>query len=253
MLKVGMKETFINRGKSWMNKILPDGSYCSNDSYYYLVLLTAPVLLAIYRYFTEAQNFLAYFPELNRTIQGEIYAYLLEYLAFFVLMLVIPFLLSVFYKKSKLLTSLLGFRVLKMNLLWTLLALCVLVIPGAFHASTLQSVLVEYPLPRTLLQNQQLLPVYFLGLFFLYYLPWEFFFRGFLLFSLKEKYGTVPAILIQTISSSLVHIGKPTPEIIGSIPFGIIFGIIAIRTKNLWIVVLLHAALGIFTDLFIIY
>ncbi len=236
-----------------MNKILPDGSFNSNDSYYYLVLLTAPVLLAIYRYFTEAQNFLVYFPELNSTLHGEVYAYLLEYFAFFILMLAIPFLLSVFYKKSRVLASLLGFTYLKKNFLWALLAVCVIVIPSAYHASTLPSVLVEYPLPRTLLQNQQLLPVYFLGLFFLYYLPWEFFFRGFLLFGLKDKYGTVPAILIQTISSSLVHIGKPTPELIGSIPFGIIFGIIAIRTKNLWIVVLMHAALGIFTDLFIIY
>ena len=239
--------------KAWVRSILRSTGYDSASSFYYIVLISAPVLLTIYRYFTEAQNFMIYFPGLNGSVHGEVYAYLLEYLSFFILMLIFPLLISAFYGKSNVLISLLSFTNLRKNLLWALLAIAVIVIPSAYHASTLSPVLAEYPLPRALLQNQQLLPAYFTGLFFLYYLPWEFFFRGFLLFGLKDRYGTVPAILIQTISSCLVHIGKPTPEMIGSIPFGIIFGIIAIRSRNIWIVVLLHAALGIFTDLFIIY
>ena len=238
---------------NWLNAIYKSIEYRKQDNFYYLVLLSAPVLLTVYRYFCEAGNFIDYFPGLLRSENGDVFSYLLEYLSFFLLMLVVPFLISRMYGKSKEFSSLLRFSGLKKQLLWALLAVAVIVLPSAYHASSLPSVVAEYPLPRALLQNQGLLPVYFLGLFFLYYLPWEFFFRGFLLFGLKDKYGTVPAILIQTVSSALVHIGKPAPEMIGSIPFGIIFGIIAIRTKNLWIVVLMHAALGIFTDLFIIY
>lgn len=238
---------------SWKRELLQSIGYDSRDVFYYIALLSAPVLLTIYRYFSEAQDYIAYFPKLGDNAQGEVYAYLLEYLSFFILMLVIPLLISIAFGKVNELKSLLSITGLKKNLLWSLLVIAVIVVPSAYRASMLPSVLAEYPLPVTLMQNQQLLPVYFLGIFFLYYLPWEFFFRGFLLFGLKDKYGTVPAILIQTISSCLVHIGKPAPEILGSIPFGIIFGIIAIRTKNIWIVVLLHAALGIFTDLFIIY
>ncbi len=241
------------RISNWLNVIYRDIEYKKQDNFYYLVLLSAPVLLTVYRYFFEADNFMSYFPRLLSSVNGDVFSYLLEYLSFFLLMLVIPFSTSKIYGRSKIFSSLLAFPVLKKHLLWALLAIVVFVLPSAYHASSLPSVVAEYPLPRALMQNQGLLPVYFLGLFFLYYLPWEFFFRGFLLFGLKDKYGTVPAILIQTVSSALVHIGKPAPEMIGSIPFGIIFGIIAIRTKNLWIVVLMHAALGIFTDLFIIY
>lgn len=233
--------------------ILHNTGYDPSENYLYILLLSAPVLLTVYRCFAEAQNFILYFPGLKDMVHGDVYAYLLEYLSFFLLMLLAPLLAAVAFGRSKVLRALFSFKGQRKNLLWALLAIAVIVVPSAYHASTLPSVQAEYPLPGTLMQNQQQLIPYFLGLFFLYYLPWEFFFRGFLLFGLKEKYGTVPAILIQTISSCLVHIGKPTPEIIGSIPFGIIFGIIAIRTKNIWIVVLLHAALGIFTDLFIIY
>ncbi len=239
--------------KSFMKKILEDTGYNRKESYYYILLLSAPVLLTIYRYFTKAENFLVYFPFLNDFTSGEVYAYLLEYLVFFVLMMIFPLIISKIFGKTNKLVALLKLNNLGKNLPWVLLAIVAIVIPSAYHASTLESVLLEYPLPRTLITNQQMLSVYFLALTFLYYLSWEFFFRGFLLFGLKDRYGTVPAILIQTISSSLVHIGKPAPEMIGSIPFGIIFGIIAIKTKNIWIVVLLHAALGIFTDLFIIY
>ncbi len=233
--------------------ILRSTGYDPSENYLYILLVSAPVLLTVYRYFAEAQNFLVYFPGLNDIAHGDVYAYLLEYLSFFLLMLLAPLLIAMVSGRSSVLHSLFSFRGQRKNLLWALFAIAVIVVPSAYHASTLPSVQAEYPLPGSLMQDQQPLIAYFLGLFFLYYLPWEFFFRGFLLFGLKEKYGTMPAILIQTISSCLVHIGKPTPEIIGSIPFGIIFGIIAIRTKNIWIVVLLHAALGIFTDLFIIY
>ena len=236
----------------WLKDIASEAGYSPDDIYFYILLLSAPLLLTVHRYFGEAKNFTAYFPKLNNG-SGEVYSYLLEYLSFFILVLVIPLLISTAYNKSTSLVSMLGFSGLKKNLLWTILALIVLILPSSYQGSTLLSVQAEYPLPGILLQNQHLLPVYFLGLLFLYYLPWEFFFRGFLLFGLKNRYGTTAAILIQTISSCLVHIGKPAPEILGSIPFGIVFGIIAVRTKNLWIVVLLHAALGIFTDIFLIY
>ncbi|HHH55016.1 MAG TPA: CPBP family intramembrane metalloprotease [Bacteroidetes bacterium] len=51
----------------------------------------------------------------------------------------------------------------------------------------------------------------------------------------------------------MVHIDKPEGEIFGSILAGIVLGIIAIRTKSIWYVIILHATIGILTDLFIIY
>ncbi len=223
------------------------------DKYNYLLLLSAPFLLSVYRYFVEAQDFQDYFPAIRSNSNGDVYAYLLEYLSFAVLFFVIPLIIAIKNNKAKQLLRLFNLESIKTYVLWITGSVLLIVIPVAFIVSHNSTVLLEYPLPQSLNQNQQLLPVYFISLLFFYYLPWEFFFRGFLLFGLKDRYGATEAILIQTISSCLVHINKPAGETLGAIPFGILFGIIALKTKSLWPVIILHAALGIFTDLFIIY
>jgi len=88
------------------------------------------------------------------------------------------------------------------------------------------------------------------GLFF--YTAWEFFFRGFMLFGLRKFVGDWIAICIQTIPSCLWHIGLPTGEIFASIIAGILFGIIAIRTRSILWVFILHYLIGVFLDLFIV-
>jgi len=242
-----------SRVKNWLASVMQSAGYKTADNFFYLTLLSAPVLLTVYRYFTEAHNFIVYFPSQLTGGPGEVYAYILEYAAFFILVLIIPFLIMRAYGKDKIVTSLFAFKNFRRHILATTLTVVFLVIPSAYNSSFMPDVLAEYPLPRFLLQDQQLLPVYMLALFLLYYVAWEFFFRGFLLFGLRDKYGAFPAVLIQTISSCLVHIDKPTAEIIGSIPFGILFGIIALRTRSIWVVIVIHAALGIFNDLFIIF
>lgn len=223
------------------------------DMYHYILFLSAPLLLSVYRYFVEAQSFQSYFPNLRSNSNGEVYSYLLEYLSFALLFFVIPLIVAIKHNKAKQLLSLFNTKSIKTNILWVTGSILFIVIPIAFIVSHNSGVRLEYPLPQSLNQNHQLLPVYFFTLLFCYYLPWEFFFRGFLLFGLKDRYGATEAILIQTISSCLVHINKPAGETLAAIPFGILFGIIALKTKSLWPVIILHAALGIFTDMFIIY
>ena len=110
----------------------------------------------------------------------------------------------------------------------------------------------EYPLFRGLAQQHNLVPGYLL-MYGLYYLGWELFFRGFMLSGLRRNYGDIAAVLIQTIPSCLVHIGKPDAEIFASIVAGIIFGLAALRCRSIWPVFLWHWGLGVFLDLFIIY
>jgi membrane protease YdiL (CAAX protease family) len=85
-----------------------------------------------------------------------------------------------------------------------------------------------------------------------FYTAWEFFFRGFLLFGLRRAFGDWEAILIQTIPSCLWHIGMPTGEILGSIAGGILFGVLALRTRSILWVFLLHSIIGVVLDVFII-
>lgn len=72
---------------------------------------------------------------------------------------------------------------------------------------------------------------------------WEFFFRGFLLFGLKERFGMY-SIVIQSVPFALMHIGKPPIEAIVSVFAGLLFGYIAYRSESFIPVFLLHWVMG---------
>jgi membrane protease YdiL (CAAX protease family) len=73
----------------------------------------------------------------------------------------------------------------------------------------------------------------------------EFFFRGFLLFGLKDKFKE-GSILIQMIPFFLVHLGKPELETVSTILTGILFGYIAYRGKSFWPSFIIHMFINIF-------
>jgi len=73
----------------------------------------------------------------------------------------------------------------------------------------------------------------------------EFFFRGFLLFGLKDKLKE-GSIFIQMIPFVLVHLGKPELETVSTILTGILFGYIAYRGKSFWPAFIIHLFINIF-------
>lgn len=85
----------------------------------------------------------------------------------------------------------------------------------------------------------------------LFYVGWEFYFRGFLLFGLRDSLGAANAVLIQTMASALLHIGSPAAETFGSIFGGLLWGILALRTRSLLSGLVQHYLLGIALDAFI--
>lgn len=87
------------------------------------------------------------------------------------------------------------------------------------------------------------LPVYFIKMVS-YLVGWEFIFRGFLLFGLKEKFKE-GSILIQMIPFLLLHFGKPEAEVISTIPMGIFFGYIAYRGGSYWPAFLIHLFINV--------
>jgi membrane protease YdiL (CAAX protease family) len=218
----------------------------------YILLLSAPLLLTLYRYHGYPQYFYSYFPRFRTLVDGDIIARYWQFGVFFLLMFVLPALYVKFGMKKSLYDFGWGFGDVKYGLKW-LIAIPLVVAPLIYIEAQMPDVRSEYPLAKSLLTNQQHLLIYELAYVLFYYVAWEFFFRGFLLFGLRDRFGDVNAILIQTISSCLVHIDKPEGEIIGSIIIGILFGVIALRSKSIWYVFLLHIAIGVLTDLFIIY
>jgi len=88
--------------------------------------------------------------------------------------------------------------------------------------------------------------------YLLYYIGWEFLYRGFALFGLKRAWGLVPAMLFQAAVSGLMHLHKPTDELIASFPAGVLFGIVVLHCRSLRPVIICHWLLGASLDLFIL-
>jgi membrane protease YdiL (CAAX protease family) len=77
-----------------------------------------------------------------------------------------------------------------------------------------------------------------------YLFGWEFIFRGFLLFGLKEKVGEI-SILIQMVPFVLLHLGKPEIETISTILMGLYLGYVAYRGNSFWPAFIIHLFINI--------
>lgn len=128
------------------------------------------------------------------------------------------------------------------------LAFALLVLPGAHndemrHYLPLNAIAGDLPGTYTLLQGTRAL---------LFYTSWEFLFRGFMLFGLEKRIGALPAICVQAIPSSLWHIGMPAAELLSAVPGGVIFGLVALRTRSILWPMLLHFLVAVALDVLII-
>jgi len=85
------------------------------------------------------------------------------------------------------------------------------------------------------------------GAYAVYFIGWEFIFRGFLLFGLKPAIGFY-AVFVQTIPFAILHFGKPQLETIAAVFAGILLGYVALRSRSFWYCWLLHAAVAVTND-----
>lgn len=218
----------------------------------YFMLGITPLLLSLYYYFGYGSFLKTQVPYFMQSGMGDVSAYITQFAVFFILMFIIPASYVKFKMHADFKDFGLGFgdykKGLKLVLIFAPVVAAVL-----YFGSAGADVRTEYPLAKSLHEHRDLIFIYHLSYVVLYYIAWEFFFRGFLLFGLKDRFGVVNAILIQTMASCLIHLGKPAGETIGAIFVGIIFGIFAYRTRSIWYVFLLHILMGLLTDLYIIF
>jgi membrane protease YdiL (CAAX protease family) len=108
----------------------------------------------------------------------------------------------------------------------------------------------EYPLAKVATRSVGLFLAWELC-YLVYYLAWEFFFRGFWQLGLSRGVlGVAGALALQTAVSTVMHIGKPAGETFAAILGGLVFGLIALRTRSILYGLALHWYLGMATDLF---
>lgn len=76
----------------------------------------------------------------------------------------------------------------------------------------------------------------------------EFFFRGFLLQSLRPAMGA-NVIWVMCVPYAMIHFPKLWPEALGAILFGFFMGILALRSRSMWGGFFVHAGVAVGMDL----
>lgn len=89
-------------------------------------------------------------------------------------------------------------------------------------------------------------------IYFAQFLGLEFFFRGFLVHSLKPKLGAY-SILAMTVPYTMIHFQKPMPEAFAAIFAGLFLGWISYRNGTIWLGLVLHCSVAFSMDIFSLY
>ena len=209
-----------------------------------VILLAAATLVAVHRYFGKVEFIKRVAPTTSNVAAADY-----EIVAAFVLFGLIPllFVIFLFRESGKDYGLTLG------DWKFGLIAIAILfpIIAGSLYLDSKSAAMQAfYPIDKGATQSVQT----FLRLeipCLLFLIAWEFIFRGFLLFGLRPRVGDWLAICVQVIPSSLWHIGLPAQVTLAAIPGGLMFGILAIRTKSLIWPILLHYLIWVGLDLFI--
>ncbi len=85
-------------------------------------------------------------------------------------------------------------------------------------------------------------------IYFFQFFGLEFFFRGFLVQSLKPALG-IYSIFVMTIPYCMIHFGKPPLETMAAIFAGVFLGWLSFKNNNIWLGLLLHCTVAFEMDI----
>ncbi len=187
-----------------------------------------------------------FFRKVFDTSDDKFYATLYWFSADGFLMFIIPLILIPLVLKGKLADY--GFRLgdYKFGLKSALLFVIVM-LPFLWIASGSESFARTYPQGGPFVRENISVLLYYELFVGFYMLAWEFFWRGYMMFGLKQKFGYY-AIFIQMIPFFILHRGKPEIEVFASIFAGLILGVQAWRAKSFIYCFLVHWSVMIFVD-----
>lgn len=89
-------------------------------------------------------------------------------------------------------------------------------------------------------------------IYFLQFFGLEFFFRGFLVHSLKPSIG-IYSIFAMTVPYTMIHFGKPPAETFAAIVAGVVLGWLSYRNGNIWLGLVLHCCVAFSMDVLALY
>jgi membrane protease YdiL (CAAX protease family) len=71
----------------------------------------------------------------------------------------------------------------------------------------------------------------------------EFFFRGFLVHGLRQRFGAY-AIFVMVVPYCMLHFTKPMPEALASVLGGVALGFMSLRTRSIWMGTAIHVTVA---------
>ncbi|MDR3627093.1 MAG: CPBP family intramembrane metalloprotease [Ignavibacteriaceae bacterium] len=240
----------MNKKKFSISKELPELTEIIKrlDKKVLTIFLSIAVLQTVSWYYTSRMFFRFNLLEsFGSSPNVNYYEFAYWYIGDFITLFVIPALIIKLFLKEKIKDY--GIRLGDYNAGIKLSVLFLIVMVPLIWLATSQPVFsITYPLLDQARDSWKVFIFYEIGLIF-YLFAWEFIWRGYMLFGLKENFGYY-AVIIQMIPFLILHNGKPPIETFGAILGGIALGILAYRTQSIYYCIVTHAGIMISIDFF---
>ena len=227
----------------------------SNDDWRPLIalLVTVVVLLAIHylKFFVVFESLIQAwlgqegYLELRRHQYFALFAELWWGLCHFFGYVVIPVLVIKYLFKERVRDYGVAWNQVGRYLPWCIV-IALLVVSFAYFASYRSDFLNHYPF-YSLAQRSVLDLLLWECIYIAQFVFLEFFFRGFLLHSCHRRFGAT-ALFIMVVPYVMIHFSKPWLEASGALLFGLVLGIIALRSRSIWGGVLVHSSVALSMD-----
>ena len=159
------------------------------------------------------------------------------YISTFVLLFVISLLVAYFVDKNKPKELGLGIGDWRFGLRWAAIFLGVM-LPVVFAVSFTDTFANKYPLSKGSTASLEAFLVWE-AVSLLYFIGWEFYFRGYMLFSLYKYLGAI-AVFVPMIPFVILHSSKPLPEALGAIFVAELLCVFALRAGSFWYGMFVH-------------
>jgi membrane protease YdiL (CAAX protease family) len=211
-----------------------------------IVLVTVCVSLTLQEYIGEREFFRVHFPQLMTGEYGELRAYAWWSGWRFVGYVVIPVLVILCMPGQRLRDYYVSLRQLRRHYR-VYLVLFLLVLPFVIGAAQFPAFYYTYPFYKWANRSPFDFWVWE-ALYALQFVSLEFFFRGFILHGLRQRFGA-GAIFVMVVPYCMIHFGKPMAETLGAIVAGLVLGTLAMRTRSMWGGAAIHMAVALTMDL----
>lgn len=138
-----------------------------------------------------------------------------------------------------------------------IVTMCLISVPFLIFGLRFKKLKEEYPLWKNFVNSPMKYKIAYEVIYLLYYINWEYFFRGVLLLFVLSEGGckVFPEFVIynifQTIFAGLFHYDKPLQEFILSFPVNFLFGCIAFAYNSIVPCIIIHYFIGVTFDLLV--